>query len=76
MVRITAREPLEIFADKIAERTGMTRQNVVHVLTSAMIVATEQTPAEPRAHDDRPGNAAAGRSATMAGARRAIAAVE
>jgi len=42
MVTITAREPLETFADKIAARTGTTRQHVVHVLTSAMIVAAEQ----------------------------------
>lgn len=41
MVKIAAELPMNAFADKIAERTGLSPESVVHVLTTAMILANE-----------------------------------
>jgi len=41
MVNISAELPLNVFAVKIAERTGLPPQSVVHVLATAMILASE-----------------------------------
>ena len=42
MVKITTEEPLNCFAEKIAERTGISRQNVAHVLAAAIVVTKEE----------------------------------
>ena len=43
MVKIAAELPLNEFAGKIAERTGLTLENVTHVLATALVVAGEDS---------------------------------
>ncbi|MGE3246711.1 MAG: hypothetical protein AB7F96_18960 [Beijerinckiaceae bacterium] len=53
MVKISADAPLGAFAEKVAERTGLSQQNVTHVLAMAMVVAQEAAK-EPKNSQNRP----------------------
>lgn len=41
-MKIATNESLNRFAEKVAERTGLSQQNVAHVLATAMIVSSEE----------------------------------